>query len=227
MSVADHLGIRLDEYDAKIRTFIPDYEEMIEAGAAALGALETPAPRVVDLGIGTGAFAAACARVAPGLSVTGIDSDSGILDIARSRLEPLGITSTFVHGSFTDVTLPSCDAIIASFALHHIKDPADKRKFFRMLHHVVGRDGLLVFVDCYPSADAALARLEHDAWRAHLQRSYSESEGDALLAAWAGEDTYVPLPDEMAMIRTAGFTPHIVWRRNAFAVIAARAGLAN
>jgi ubiquinone/menaquinone biosynthesis C-methylase UbiE len=223
VSVAEHLGIRLDEYDAKIRTFIPDYEEMIDAGAAALRALDKPAPRVVDLGIGTGAFAAACVRIVPGLSVTGIDSDNGILDIARSRLEPLGITATFIHGSFADVTLPASDAIVASFALHHIKDPGDKRTFFRVLHHVVDKGGLLVFVDCYPSADAALARLEHDAWRAHLQRSYSESEADSLLAAWAGEDTYVALPDEMAMIQTAGFTPHIVWRRNAFAVITARA----
>lgn len=223
MSVAEHLGIRLDEYDAKIRTFIPDYEEMIEAGAAALRALEIAAPRLLDLGIGTGAFAAACARVVPDLSVTGVDADSGILDMARSRLERLGRTPELIHGSFTDVALPACDAVVTSFALHHIKDPGDKRTFFRALHDVVAKGGLLVLVDCYPSTDPVLERLEMDAWRGHLQRSYSESEAEALLATWAGEDTYVALPDEMEMIRVAGFTPHVVWRRNGFAVLAARA----
>jgi tRNA (cmo5U34)-methyltransferase len=223
VSVAEHLGIRLDEYDARIRTFIPDYEEMIDAGAGALRALNIPSPRIVDLGTGTGALAAACARVAPKLSITAVDSDAGILDMARSRLQPLGVTSTFVHGSFMDVTLPSCDAIVASFALHHIPDPSNRRKLFRTLHHVIARAGLLVFVDCYPSADESMARLDRDAWRAHLRQAYSESEADALLAAWAEEDTYMSLPDEMAMIRAAAFTPHVVWRRNAFAVIAARA----
>jgi hypothetical protein len=28
MGVATHLGIKLGEYDARIRTFIPDYEEI-------------------------------------------------------------------------------------------------------------------------------------------------------------------------------------------------------
>jgi ubiquinone/menaquinone biosynthesis C-methylase UbiE len=223
VSVAEHLGIRLDDYDAKIRTFIPDYEEMIEAGAATLRALERPAPRLLDLGIGTGAFAAACARVAPDVRVTGIDADSGILDMARSRLEPLGITATLLHGNFTDVTLPACDVIVSSFALHHIKVAGEKQELFRTLHQVIATGGLLVLVDHHPSADSVMARLNRDAWRAHLQRSYSESEADGLLATWAGEDTYVALPEEMAMIRVAGFTPHVAWRRNGFAVLAARA----
>jgi ubiquinone/menaquinone biosynthesis C-methylase UbiE len=223
VSVAEHLGIRLDEYDARIRTFIPDYDEMIAVGAAALRALDVPAPRIVDLGTGTGAFAAACARLVPHLSITAIDSDQGILDMARSRLQPLGVTPTFVHGNFTEVALPACDAIVSSFALHHISDLGDKRRFYRMLHHVIAKGGLLVFVDCYLAADEVIARLDREAWRAHLQRAYSDAEADALLAAWAREDTYVSLPDEMAMIRGAGFTPHVVWRRQGFAVLVARA----
>jgi hypothetical protein len=48
MGVAAHLGIRLREYDARIRTFIPHYEEMLDA-AAAVAATGAPqiAPAVV------------------------------------------------------------------------------------------------------------------------------------------------------------------------------------
>src|SRR5215217_3110724 len=54
---AAHLGIDLVEYDARIRTFIPDYETMIEIAASALHmAVTRKAPTVVDLGIGTGAL---------------------------------------------------------------------------------------------------------------------------------------------------------------------------
>ena len=66
MGVASHLHIRLEEYDSRIRTFIPGYEDMIAAAAQALAALDVPAPHVVDLGTGTGALAAACLRVRPG-----------------------------------------------------------------------------------------------------------------------------------------------------------------
>ena len=55
MSVAAHLGIRLSEYDRRIRTFIPRYEEILDAAAASV----VPKARtIVDLGIGTGALAA-------------------------------------------------------------------------------------------------------------------------------------------------------------------------
>ena len=76
MSVASHLHIRLEEYDSRIRTFIPGYEDMIAAAAQALAALDVPAPHVVDLGTGTGALAAACLRVRPEARMTAIDADS-------------------------------------------------------------------------------------------------------------------------------------------------------
>ena len=47
MGVASHLHIQLDEYDARIRTFIPGYEQMLDAGAHALHALATAAPVIV------------------------------------------------------------------------------------------------------------------------------------------------------------------------------------
>src|SRR4026208_979520 len=67
MSVASHLGIRLADYDARIRTFIPDYEEMLGVAAAAIPARTRT---IVDLGIGTGALSARCLAPAPAARVT-------------------------------------------------------------------------------------------------------------------------------------------------------------
>ncbi|HEY5161617.1 MAG TPA: hypothetical protein VII81_01280, partial [Terriglobales bacterium] len=57
MDVAAHLGIDIVEYDERIRTFIPDYEEMLDVAAEAIPA---SARTIVDLGTGTGALAARC-----------------------------------------------------------------------------------------------------------------------------------------------------------------------
>ena len=46
MSATGHLGIKLGEYDAVIRTLIPHYDELIGAAGAAVGALARISPAV-------------------------------------------------------------------------------------------------------------------------------------------------------------------------------------
>jgi ubiquinone/menaquinone biosynthesis C-methylase UbiE len=225
VGVASHLHIRLDEYDARIRTFIPGYEQMLDAGAQALRALATPAPVIVDLGTGTGAFASRCISVRSDAKVIAVDEDSAILDIARARLARDGAVASFVQSSFLDVTLPRCDAIVASLAFHHVRTLEHKRQLYGDCHKSLTSGGLLVSVDCFVSADARLAELEREAWRVHLRRSYSEAEADGYFAAWAMEDVYFPLMQELELLRDAGFAADVVWRVAPFAVIAARKGL--
>src|SRR5690242_7334131 len=104
MSVAQHLGIDLADYDRRIRTFIPWYEEMLTAAAAGLrDATRTEEPKLVDLGIGTGALSARCLDVLPRARVIGVDADSEILAAASERLRR---SIDAIHGSFDEVRLP-------------------------------------------------------------------------------------------------------------------------
>lgn len=223
MSVGSHLHIQLDEYDSRIRTFIPGYEQLLAVAAGSLRALpDTSAPRIVDLGTGTGALAACCIRTLPGAFVTAIDEDAGILDMARQRLSALGAMASFVQCSFLDTALPTCNAVVASLALHHVRTTDRKLQLYRDCRAALAAGGLLVSADCYPSADAALAALERDAWRAHMRRTYSEEEIDGYFAAWAQEDVYIPLARELELLYDSGFTPEVAWRQGTFAVIVAR-----
>jgi len=222
MSVGSHLHIQLDEYDSRIRTFIPGYEQMLTVAARSLLAVDTSAPRLVDLGTGTGALAACCVRTVPGAFVTAIDEDAGILEMARQRLAALGAMASFVQSSFLDTTLPTCDAIVASLALHHVRTTERKSRLYRDCRAALTTGGLLVSADCYPSVDPVLATLERDAWRLHMRESYSDKEIDGYFAAWAEEDVYVPLTRELELLTGSGFTPDVVWRQGSFAVIVAR-----
>ena len=222
MSVGSHLHIQLDEYDSRIRTFIPAYEQLLDAAARALCGLDTRTPHIVDLGTGTGALSAACLRVCPGARLTGIDADGEILEMARQRLAAQGSLASFVQSSFLDVALPACDAIVASLALHHVRTADRKRQLYRDCGAALRAGGLLVSADAHPAADSALAALGREEWRRHLRVTYSDQEADRYFAAWAEEDVYVPLPLELELLRDAGFTPEVVWRQGVFAVIAAR-----
>ncbi len=71
------------------------------------------------------------------------------------------------------------------------------------------------------ATDARLAALDRRAWRAHLEQAYGRRQADAFLRAWSREDVYFRLEDELSMLCSVGFTVDVVWRRGAFAVIAA------
>ena len=215
MSVATHLGIKLADYDARIRSFIPDYEEMLDVAAAAIPARTRT---IVDLGIGTGALAARCLSSAPAARVIGIDVDPAILALAANRLRD---RATFATGSFLRAGLPRCDAAVASFSLHHVRTRAAKAALYRSIHAALRPRGLFISVDCQPAGDRAVRRAQRELWLAHLRRAYTPARAAALLDAWADEDVYVPLAAELAMLRRSGFQVEVLWRRGAFAVLRA------
>ncbi|HET7840876.1 MAG TPA: class I SAM-dependent methyltransferase [Terriglobia bacterium] len=216
MGVASHLGIRLEEYDARIRGFIPDYEEMLDVVARAIPA---GAKTLVDLGIGTGALAWRCAQVARRARIVGIDADADILKMARQRV---GSRAHLICGSFLRSPLPRCNAVVASLALHHIRSRRAKNQLYRRIQAALRPRGLFITLDYHPAGDARLARQQRHAWIAHLLESYSTSEAAKLLASWAREDFYTPLEIEIESFQQSGFKAHLLWRRGGFAVVMGR-----
>lgn len=216
MGAAAHLGITLREYDRRIRTFIPDYDDLIDAAAAALRGLRGRTPRVVDLGSGTGALAARCHRVLPRASIVGIDSDTAMLAAARRRLGP---RLTVIAGDFATVALPAADAIVASFALHHIRTLAIKRRLYRRWARQLAPGGRFVSADCVLASSRERQALDRADWRAHLEQSYTPAHAERFLRTWAREDVYMTLDDERDALRDAGLVVDVPWRRGAFAVI--------
>lgn len=220
MSVASHLAISPAKYDARIRSLIPLYDELIPEAARALGHAARPVRTIVDLGIGTGALARACLERTPGARVWGIDADAEMMAIARARLGRLSRRVTMTTGSFLDSELPRCDAMVASYSLHHIRTPRAKLAFYRRCYRALRRGGVLINGDCAPSSTARGFASDLDVWFAHLARTFgTRARGRRVYESWADEDVYVPLADEIRMLERAGFAVDVPWRRSPFAVI--------
>ena len=222
MGAAAHLGIDLAEYDQRIRTFIPHYEALLDAGASAV---PRSARTIVDLGTGTGALAARCLARARRARLVGIDADAGMLAVAAKRLGSAArrpAQADWITGNFLRTALPRADVVVGSFALHHVRTRAAKARLYRRIRTALGRRGTLVSVDCFPSRDPSDARTQREQWLAHLRRTYSPRESEGFLNAWAKEDVYVPLESEIAMLERAGFSVDVVCRKDAFAVLRAQ-----
>ncbi len=191
---------------------------MLREVAAQVASLPDLSPVVIDAGVGTGGLTAEILRARPGANVTGIDGDAAMLDVARKRL---GAGSTFstMHGDFTTVPLPPCDAIVGTLAFHHIRTHESKKAFYARCFSPLRDGGLLVSGDRMPESDASVAQEQHEAWIAHMSRSYSREESLRFLESWSGEDTYLPLEDELTLLDAAGFSVRIAWKKDGFATV--------
>ena len=218
MGVASHLGIDLNEYDSRIRTFIPHYEEMLDVAAAAI---PPRARTIVDLGVGTGALSARClatARQAPGGRHRRRPRDPGAGEAPARRPRRRSPPDRFFATPLPRVRRGR--RVLRAASRPHARGQARR-----------STGGFAPRCDpaaCssastrQPAATPAVRRAQFDEWLAHLRQTYSAARAKAIFTSWSHEDVYVPLDAEIALLRSAGFRVELLWRRGAFAVIRAR-----
>ncbi|HZG04515.1 MAG TPA: methyltransferase domain-containing protein [Streptomyces sp.] len=108
-----------------------------------------PGDRVLDVGCGTGALTrAVAAAVAPGGSVLGIDPSPPMVQYARRRAERRGENSSFALGTAQEIDAGdgSFDAVVSSFAVHHVPARLRERAFAEMFR-VLRPGGHLLVAD--------------------------------------------------------------------------------
>ncbi len=108
----------------------------------------TTGEQVLDVGCGTGTLAAAAARAAPGVRVTGLDADPAILVRARRRANHHGLEIEFDEGMSTALPYPdaSFDLVVSTLFFHHLADDA-KRETATELVRVLRPGGRIVVGD--------------------------------------------------------------------------------
>jgi tRNA (cmo5U34)-methyltransferase len=178
--------------------------------------------RVLDLGGGTGALAAAIAERFPAVTVEIWDTDADMLKLARTRCADFGRRVCYVKRSFAD-PLPACDAVVACIALHHVKDLAVKRSIYRNIFSALRPGGLFVNADTAVPAAGPLRDHAFRGWADSMQaHGIGEAEARGLFSAWALADYYPPLVTELQMLTEAGFAePECFWREAAALVFGA------
>ncbi len=97
--------------DARALVPRPETEIVVERCLELLR--DEPAPRVLDLGTGTGAIALAIADEHPGARVTAVDSSPGAVALARENAERLGLQMEVRQGGF-DVGAEGWDLVVSN-----------------------------------------------------------------------------------------------------------------
>jgi len=111
------------------------------------------AGRVLELGVGTGRIAVPTA--AAGVAVVGVDSSTGMLEVARERAELVGVALDLrlgdmrdppVEGAFPLVTIPFR-------SLLHMETDGDRRSALRAVRRLLEPAGRFVFDVFAPAGD--------------------------------------------------------------------------
>jgi release factor glutamine methyltransferase len=82
--------------DARVLVPRPDTETLVEEARARLEG--APAPRIADVGTGSGALAVTLAKLRPDATVFASDVSAAALEVARGNAERHGVTVTFLEG---------------------------------------------------------------------------------------------------------------------------------
>jgi SAM-dependent methyltransferase len=220
MSAASHLAVSPAGYDRRIRQYLPHYDELVAETARALRYALRRIRVIVDLGVGTAALSRACLDVTPSARIFGIDEDPAMLAVARLRLGRRAPRTKLITGSFLSTPIPACDAVVASYALHHIKSLRAKQAFYARCFRALRPGGVLVSGDCAPASTGRAFAADLDAWIAHMAPTCGGTSGARrVYQSWGDEDTYLPLTVEQRLLARAGFHVDVPWRRSPFAVI--------
>ncbi len=225
---------RVRNYDADMDIMHPLRHKMIDIALDVLPFPSTDALRVLDLGVGTGAFSLRLLERFPNSEVVAIDGSSSMLELANARLHAYSQRVELVVSDFRAIPATllepaAFDVVITSYALHHL-DAGDKESVLRSVVAAIKTGGWLLNADLVvaetPDIEERIQEIRIDAV---TQRSPTNDKRFSSSAATrqhlreleeAEQDQPLTLAEDLRVIRDAGIrNAEVIWREYREAVI--------
>ena len=175
--------------------------------------------RILDIGAGYGALAAAVLNDRPNSSAVCLDASEAMLKLGEERNSNLRNRIQFVQASletadWVNSVEGTFDAVISARALHHFTENQRRRSIFHEVFTLVRSGGCFINADNVRAGTKALVERYRRARDEYLDRYVRESSGgktNLAEAKAASPSTYHGphnngyLEEELAWLREAGF----------------------
>jgi ubiquinone/menaquinone biosynthesis C-methylase UbiE len=175
--------------------------------------------RVLDIGAGYGALAAALLRERPKATALCLDASAAMLKLGEERNPDLKTRMTFVQASlespdWLNAVEGTFDAVISSRALHHFTENQRRRYIFQEVFPLVRPGGCFINADNVRGTTRSLSERYKTARDSYLDLFVRESSGGktnlaevkaASPSTYHGPHNNGYLEEELAWLREAGF----------------------
>lgn len=182
-------------YAEFIRREISHYDSLQESVAAATASVKVTS--ILDLGTGTGETLGHVLARHPSAHVIGLDESEGMLDVARTRLEPYDVTLRQAD-LLDDLPPGPFDVVTSALAVHHL-DGEGKATLFERVAAVLGPGGRFILGDVILPEDPV----------------------SAVIPLTDGCDKPSTVEDQVRWLEEAGLVATVVWAEDDLAVFVA------
>ena len=190
-------------YDAGRRQLIPCFDDFYGCVAELVAAHAPEAPRVLDLGAGTGLLSAVVAEIRPQARLVLTDLAEAMLDKARDRFRGRPGTEYRVMDHLALEAEGQFDLVMSGLSIHHLEDDG-KREVYARAARALTPGGLFINADQVagdsPGMEARYWRHWYDAAKAS---GIAQAELDAAVTRQQ-LDRRAPLAPQLAWLEQAG-----------------------
>jgi tRNA (cmo5U34)-methyltransferase len=189
-------------YDANRRDLIPNFDEFYRIGVDAL-AHSGDAPRVLDLGGGTGLSTVFLLERYPAARVTLFDFSQEMLAVARERFAD-NPNISFSVGDYRDLPFSErFDIVMSGLSIHHLA-PTEKRELAARVFALLEPQGEFFNADLVRCEDDRLEQEMQRRLQGFLRKGLSAQDVQRFV-----ESQRLDVPDsleqQLASLRAAGF----------------------
>lgn len=217
----------VDTYDFDMDVWHPNRAKMASVMCEILPFQKSENLNILDLGVGTGYLTHRIIEAFPNASVVAVDAAELMMEKAKLRLQNHLKQVSFHAATFQELynkrnTFSNLDAVVSSFAFHHLYRE-EKLMLFQYIYSILKPNGWFINCDIFKTADPALeARfryLQYLGIQQRLKRIKHEEKSVEQIASQLAEkekkdgDHPLLLSDDLHLLKEAGFhTRECFWK---------------
>jgi tRNA (cmo5U34)-methyltransferase len=210
------------EYDTQRAHVIPEFQQFY--GAAVWAAESTRhAPRILDIGAGTGMMSGLLLQKFPAATIVLLDFSERMLDVARQRFAGRpGVEYRLGDYRSTDLEGPY-NIIVSALSIHHLES-GEKPRLFERICAALMPGGIFVNADQADGETPYFTRRYLEYWDEYLASGpLAYHEHEEIQRRRDRFDRDDPVSHQLRWLREAGFHDvDLVYRNRTFIVTAAR-----
>ena len=209
------------EYDKQRKQIIPCFDDFYNLPSQIMNFKGT-APKILDIGAGTGLFSLFVIKKYKNAKITLIDLSGKMLEIADRRFKN-NKNIKIINADYTKYDFnEKFDFIISALSIHHLTD-AEKKKLFKACFRLLKKGGIFINADQALSPYAEIEKMFSDLWKDSVIKSGINKKEFAKAFGRTKLDKPSTAQDQLKWLKEAGFeTSDIIYKYCHFCVFYAK-----